>query len=176
MNASVRTAATSRGFSLVEVTLALAMIASVLISLMLVMGMASDAAARATRLTTIGHILTDAHQRIEGLPMKDGPLKGTPFYYDGDGVFIPIDAPEDVLVTRIYSVEAELATPHAAHAPDARGLKALTLRLRWPVDGASGRSLSDSAANTETMTSFVTSLTGPGWEKVDANFQPRIDL
>ncbi|MFT5470053.1 MAG: prepilin-type N-terminal cleavage/methylation domain-containing protein, partial [Verrucomicrobiales bacterium] len=78
----------SAGFSLVEISLALAVIASVLVSLMLVMGMASAAASKATRLTTIGHIFTDAHQRMEGSPLRDGQLKGSPYYYDVDGVFV----------------------------------------------------------------------------------------
>lgn len=169
------------GFSLIEVTLAMAIIASVMISLMLVMGMASDAGSRATRLTTIGHILTDVHQRMEGAPLQNGPVQSSyswdgAFYYDVEGVFVPHDAPEDRLLRRTYRVDVELSTPDPEAFPNAHGLKAVTMQLKWPVDPATGVHLAKEGHNVDSMTYFVTALSGPSWEEVDPQFQPTIDL
>lgn len=166
----------SGGFSLVEISLAIAVIASVLISLMLVMGMASSAAAKATRLTTIGHIFTDAHQRMEGNPLRDGQLRDAPYYYDGEGVFISQDDSRELQLSRVYRVDIVISTPAPNVAKNAEGLKAVTMEIAWPVNGADGSLLGYSANNRESMTYFVTALTGPNWEKVDPTFDPTIEL
>ena len=181
MNTRIRSH--QRGFSLIEVTLAMALIASVVTSLMLIMGMASEAANRATKMTTVGHILTDVHQRIEGKPLENGPVmdKGqtvedAAFFYDVEGVYVGIDAPEDRILSRTYRVEVDLATPTHHDAEHAEGLKAVTIRILWPVDSESGRPLAKTGSNVESMTYFVTTLTGPNWEEVDPQYIPTIDL
>lgn len=160
------------GFSLIEVTLAVAIIGSVLVSLMLVMGMGIDAVSVATRQTTIGHILTDTHHRLEGNPLKDGPIGDGPYFYDVDGVFVPKDAPVEMLDRRTYRVDVELKSPDVNYAPDAKGLKAVVLEVRWPV-GPEGKVI---GRHVETMTYFVNTLTGPNWEEVDHNYEPVIEL
>ncbi|MEM7013968.1 MAG: type II secretion system protein [Verrucomicrobiota bacterium] len=169
------------GFSLVEISIAIALIASVMITLMLVMGMASDAAGRATRLTTMGHILTDVHQRMEGAPLQDGPIQSSlsrngAFFYDVEGVFVPPTAPVERLLRRTYRVDVTLSTPDAEQFPNAKGLKAVTMQMKWPVDPLTGDHLAKGGHNVESMTYFVTSLTGPSWEEVDSNYEPTIDL
>ncbi|MFT5470846.1 MAG: hypothetical protein ACI8UO_005977, partial [Verrucomicrobiales bacterium] len=78
--------------------------------------------------------------------------------------------------SRVYRVDVEISTPRPDFSEHAKGLKAVTLQLAWPVDGETGKLLGITNNNRESMTYFVTTLSGPSWEKIDPSFEPTIDL
>jgi len=178
-----------KGFSFIEVLLSLALVASALVTLMALVPMGLKASRDATNSVIIGHILEDAHERLEGLPLKDGPLDSEPFYYDNEGVFIipakPTEANTegatanllDRLERRLYRVDIRLVSPlNDEFKKNAPGLKALILTVAWPVNTETGEvNNSIYSRNRETVTYFVNALTGSGWSNIDPDFKPLIE-
>ena len=118
---------TLRGFSLIEVILSLALVASAIVTFMALIPVGLKSSRDATDSIVMGHILEDAHERLEGHILKDGTPDSAPFYYDNEGVFVaPVDSkgespgggsgktdPEELsedasLLTRVYRVDLRL--------------------------------------------------------------------
>ena len=120
----------NRGFSLVEIMIAITLIGTVLISLMALVGMGIKAAHDSTHRATLGHIYTDVHHRIQGAPMEDGPIPQSPIYYDEEGVYVPADADEELIRRRTYRVDVRLNTPAGKGQEGASGLKSVMVTVR----------------------------------------------
>lgn len=165
------------GFSFIEVVLALALVASGLVTLMALVPVGLKASHQAQRRTITGHILEDVHERLEGNPLREGPLESGPLFYDEEGVFVASDALADRLARRLFRVDVTIKKPVGPDfTKEAPGLKAVIIELAWPVNPQSGKILSAPTPNTRaTVSYFVTTLTGPAWEAIDKNFQPLIE-
>ena len=185
------------GFSLIEVILALALVASAIVTFMALVPVGLRSSQDATDSIVMGHILEDAHERLEGEKLKDGSLETGPFYYDSEGVFVvPVDSEvvspgggnddteeartekRDGRERRVYRVDIELVRPFdpqiRSRAPD---LKAVILDVSWPVDPESGEVAGEGQrTNRKSVSYYVNALTGPSWSEADGDFEPVIEF
>ena len=188
-----------KGFSFVEVLLSLALVASALITLMALVPMGLKASRDATNSIIMGHILEDAHERMEGHPLIDGSLNSKPFFYDDEGIYVaPVLPTKDDhasqtdkltsesravgnskrLSRRLYRVDIRLVSPKNEKLKQtAPGLKAAIVTVTWPVNPLTGIvQTSAYSGNRESITYYVNTLTGPGWSEVDPTFEPLIEF
>jgi uncharacterized protein (TIGR02598 family) len=168
---------TTAGFSFVEVVLALALVAGSLVTLMALVPVGLKASREANRRTITGHILEDVHERLEGNPLRDGPLETGPIYYDDEGVFVDEGAAPDRINRRMFRIDVRIEKPASeALSRNAPGLKAVVIEIGWPVNPNSGELMGVATSRTRaTVSYFVTTLTGPNWEKIDSHFDPLIE-
>ena len=107
ISARHQTKSDSAGFSLIEVMLALVLVASAAVTLMMLVPAGLRSSRDATDSIIMGHIIEDAHERIEGRALKDGSLDSEPLFYDREGIFV---TPDDVeLVTRLRGKKEKIA-------------------------------------------------------------------
>jgi len=174
MNSYTRSARNrSEGFSFIEVMLALIIVALALLTFLELLPVGLDSSRNATTSTTVAHILEDAHERLEGHALKNGPIDSGPFFYDEEGIFLATALDNYTgHRSRGYRVDIRLVSPAdkaiEQHAPD---LKAVMMTISWPVH-SSGEV---KGANKESLTYYVNALTGPGWNAVDRDFETRIE-
>lgn len=179
---SQATGAFPKGFSFIEVLLSLTLVASALVTIMALIPAGLKASRNATNSVIMAHILEDAHERLEGHTLTDGPLESEPFYYDEEGIFLtPIEdalSQSSRLARRLYRVDIRLVSPKndnlRQHAPD---LKAVILTVSWPVNLDTGEVPGDQySSNRKSITYYVNTLTGPGWSEIDSDFEPLIEF
>ena len=185
-------------FSLVEITVALAIIATGLIAVVGLIPVGLEASRQSAEHTVTAIILEDVHNRLQGHPLKTGPLEtfrdipglvrpGSPFFYDDLGVYLPGETRGGAAITpeerlrrnyradvRIVPVRrggnADLETKLA----DAPGLLAVVIEISWPLHPLTGEPMG--AENPKTSVSYyITSLTGPEWERIDSDFKHKIE-
>jgi|GEM_PF-851876 len=191
------------GFSFIEVMLSLTLVASALVTLMALVPVGLETSRNATNSVIMGHILEDAHERLEGHALKDGALDFDPFFYDDEGIFVApadpgkgsaggggskIEIIEDGIeihgggggdhksarqLRRLYRVDIRLVSPDneviKKNAPD---LKAVILTVTWPVNPLTGEPPDNiGSGNRKSITYYVNAMTGPGWSKIDPNFE-----
>lgn len=166
------------GFTLVEVTLALAIIATGLIAIISLIPIGQQAARRSTEHTVTAVILEDVHNQLEGAVLREGELPSSPFFYDQQGVFIPDDATEELLAQRLFRAEVEIADiVDTEEVPYTDGLMAVIVELYWPIVGETGEKMA--GANSEpktTISYYLTTLTGIEWSEIDSSYQPKIEF
>jgi uncharacterized protein (TIGR02598 family) len=165
---------TPAAFTLVEIILALAVIATALVAVIGVLPVGMDSSRQAVSQTAVALILEDLHNRLQKETLQPGPASFSPAYFDVHGVFIGSDATPAELAGRLYRADVAVAkwqTPPA----NTSALLAATVALSWPVDPASGKPLGASNPRT-TVTFGVTELTGPAWQAIDPTFTPKIEF
>ncbi len=161
-------------FTLVEVSIALAIAAVALISLTGFLSRALQDASDSADQTAVGSIFQDIHDRIEGSPLKEGPLPASPLYYDQRGVFHepapdePADG--DVLTDRFFRADVSLVRPADAADGD---LFAVRVDVYWPIgdDGTPLRPEEPGAS----ITYYTTARTGRAWPIIDPDHIPKIE-
>ena len=200
MNASFQQPRTfPKGFSFIEVLLSLALVATAMVTLMALVPIGLKASRDATNSIIMGHILEDAHERMEGHVLIDGALNSKPFFYDDEGIYIAPVLPtkEDHasridkltsesrairtskrLSRRLYRVDIRLVSPKNEELKqNAPGLKAAIVTVTWPVNPVTGIvQASAYSSNRESITYYINTLTGPGWSVVDPTFEPLIEF
>ena len=74
---------------------------------------------------------------------------------------------------RLYRVDIRLVSPdNEAIKKNAPDLKAVILTVTWPVNPLTGEAPGDiSSGNRKSITYYVNAMTGPGWSKIDPNFE-----
>lgn len=179
------------GFSLIEITIAITLISTVLLGFVGVMAMGVKAASDSTRRTILGSLIADVHHRIEGAEMKEGVIERSPLFYDEEGRFIPEedekedsdDLPER---RKVYRVDVRLAKPDSSQVVNrygdepipinehASGLLAAIIELSWPVD--EDGEVDKNTQNRDSMTYFVNTLAGMSWSEVDPEYKPVIEF
>lgn len=165
------------GFSFTEVVLSLGLVASALVTLAAMVPIGQKAAREARLRTVVGHLFEDVRERLEGFPLKDGPVSEEAMYFDNDGGHIPEDAPPERLERRYFRVEVRLDPPAypLSLASEAGGMKAVRIEIAWPVDPRTGEAVGKPGPDTRAAQSyFVGTLTGKGWKEADADFVPAI--
>lgn len=163
-----------RGFTLIETSLAIALAAILVTAGFAMLPHANKAAQDAGDYTVLGLVMEDVRDRIEGQALVEGVPEISPLYYDLDGRPIDPDQ-EERSQDRHYRVDLELVKMAESQRPvDAEELLAARIEFSWPVDSQSGDALGDRNPRYET-TFLVTTLTGPDWEAIDPDFQPRVE-
>lgn len=170
----------SAAFTLTEIALALAIIAVAMVGIIGVLPAGLNASRQAIDHTVVSTILEDIHHRLQNEPLKEGDLSFSPAYFDERGVFIPADTdstdPEiakEHKRNRLYRADVKITRWHERPA-NTGSLLPVVVEISWPLDG-NGDAIG--LENPKTIiTSSVTSLTGPDWEKIDPQFTPKVEF
>ncbi|MEM9479382.1 MAG: prepilin-type N-terminal cleavage/methylation domain-containing protein [Verrucomicrobiota bacterium] len=173
-----------KGFTLAEILITLAIISTVIISLLALLPAGMQASNEATEKTITAVILEDLHDRFETeqVELVEGDI-GTSeqFFYDGQGVYIPPDADSQARDRRFFWAEASIVEVDPANlqadtaaGPPSTELMAIRVNLWWPVDATSGSPLRDDPGTS--VTYYATSLAGLDWATIDPAFRPRVEF
>lgn len=165
-------------FSLIEVSIALAISSVAIIALLGMFPAAMLAGRDAVDQTAIGTVLEDVHERLEGSELTTGTVPGSPFFYDEQGRFWSPDQerPDNFTEEHFFRVDVRLASPAAGSSstiemPD--GLLAATVELSWPLD-ENGQAVGRSNPKTS-VTYMITTLTGPDWKAIDPDYRAKVE-
>lgn len=173
MESRVRTRA---GFSLVEIAMTIAILATVLVITIALLSPGLEAGMKSASQTITGAILEDVHERLEGEPLIEGVPSGNPYFYDDQGIFIREDAAPDVLSRRIYRADVRIVRPHGSNLPEhTTGVMGVIMDLYWPVNSDTGELFANAKPGTS-ITYYLTTLTGPDWERIDPTYVPKIEF
>jgi len=159
-------------------------IATVLLAVIALLPLASEAGNDAAAKTAVGVLFEDFQERIEGEELKE--TNGTPivYYYDEGGVFVDPTSSTYQPLDRRYRAEAHLLTPtgqwYQSSDMNSTAL-ALQVRIFWPVNPNTGAAMGNADPLTGEVpakskaTYFVNTLTGRDWPEIDASYQPKIE-
>jgi len=151
------------GFSLIEVVLALGIVAFALVAILGMIPIGLEAMRSSVEGTTSNLIMQDIRARVEGLPFKAQDLPAS--YYDQQGMHAGAAS------NAYYKVDVRVASP--LQSPTNAGYMAVVVTLAWPVQADGSLPVRSSKA---VSSFYVTPLTGPGWQNIDTNFVPLIDF
>ncbi|MFP6873083.1 MAG: hypothetical protein VCA55_06175 [Verrucomicrobiales bacterium] len=166
----------SRGFSLIEIVITVGILATVVVSLVGILPVGIKFAEDAANRTVLAVILEDVHNRLEGQLLEPGEVSLSPFFYDRQGLHIGEDSDEEVKMGRLYRADARLIDiAEGSRLKHTSGLMAVRIDVRWPVDTYSGVPLRKGKPQ-ETITFYVTPLTGSDWPAIDTNYRPKIEF
>jgi uncharacterized protein (TIGR02598 family) len=138
------------GFSLVEVTLTLGIIAFALISILALVPIGMKSSGEAIDATHTALIGQDVQKRVKSTVVSttfaaNSDVAGI-WFYDRDGFFLGTATS----ATAFYRANTIIHKDWGANAPpanvDATLLRPVTVQLRWPIDPATGNPLGTSAA------------------------------
>tara|TARA_R110000850_G_scaffold60079_10_gene138186 strand:- start:1030 stop:1569 length:540 start_codon:yes stop_codon:yes gene_type:complete len=167
------------GFSLIEVSIAMAIAAIALLSIIGILPHAMDMSRDSADQTAIGAILEDAHDRLEGQRLIKGVPLVSPLFYDQQGRFVEkvedVDDVEDPLINgAFFRIDLILSDIHELNLPAlASSMKAVKMKVFWPVR-ENGDPVHASAPELN-VSYFVSALTGPDWSTIDPDFKPKIE-
>jgi len=166
-------------FSLMEVTIALAIAAVAVVSLIGVMSSGTKSATDSADQTAIGNMFEDIEDRISNRVLKVGEIEGSPFFYDLRGSFIDPEleavADSSLITRRFYRAEINLIKPvvNAGDSTNFEEALAIQVKIFWPIDDKGGP-IHPQEPGSE-ITFLTGAKTGPGWTEVDQTYQPRIE-
>jgi uncharacterized protein (TIGR02598 family) len=127
-----------RGFSLVEVTLAIGIIAISLLAILALVPVGLNSGREAIDATHIGLIAHDVQTRtkssITSATFVGADITLLPWYYDREGVFV--DVTSNGYGSVIYRAEATIHSTWNSVPPniDATVLRPVTVNVGWPID------------------------------------------
>jgi len=152
------------GFSLVEVVLALGVVAFALIAVMSLIPVGLGALKDSMASTTNSLLLSNVRSTLVGQSCVVGDLG--PYFYDADAKYLGTTlGPES-----FYKVQVKLAQPYLAVTNS--NLLVATVKITWPANNSG-----NSTGNNLFQTSYLVSpLTGPEWPVLDPTYKPKIDL
>lgn len=169
-----------RAFSLIEVTIALAISSVAIIALLGMFPAAMLAGRDAVDQTAVGTVLEDVHERLEGSELIAGTVPGSPFFYDEQGRFWTPnqERPDSFTEEHFFRVDVRLADPQAGAGAGATvempdGLMAATVELSWPLD-TNGHAIG-SGNPKSSVTYMITTLTGPDWKAIDPDYRAKVE-
>jgi uncharacterized protein (TIGR02598 family) len=163
------------GFTLTEIVLAIAIIATAMIAVLGLIPAGLNASRDAADSTIVATVLADVNNRLKGHPLRGGIASFSPAFYDAAGNFIHTDTEEPATFRNvIYRADAEILEWDIK--PVGTGsLRPVRVSLSWPVSTADGAPVGSS--NPKTIVTFgVTTLTGPAWEEIDRKYIPKVEL
>ena len=164
------------GFSLVEIALTIGILATVLVITIALLSPGLDASMQSASQTITGAILEDVNERLEGEPLTEGVVANSPYFYDGQGIFISSTATPEALSRRVYRANARIVKPSGENTPDnTSGVMAVIIDLYWPVDSDTGELFPNAKPGTS-ITYYLTTLTGPDWTRIDPSYVPKIEF
>lgn len=142
-----------QGFSLVEVTLAIGLIAVVLLTILGLIPVGTKSGRDAIDTTHVSMIMNDAEARIRAsVTSSDFPSAGTPavrqllYFYDKDGVYYDTAGG---YTGALYRVDATIGASWANALPnvDIHYLRPVTASVRWPVSSSNGAPLRNTTSS-----------------------------
>ena len=164
------------GFSLVEIALTIAILATVLVITIALLSPGLEAGMQSASQTVTGAILEDVHERLEGEPLIEGVPSKNPYFYDDQGIFIRADAAPDVLSRRLYRADVRIVKPHVSNIPEGTtGVMGVIVDLYWPINSDTGEIFANAEPGTS-ITYYLTTLTGPDWQRIDPAYVPKIEF
>ena len=174
---------TQSAFTLVEIVIAIALVSTLMIAFIGLLANSIQSAQDAAKRTILGQVFADLHHRIEGNLLEPGTLKSpdgfktSPFFYSPDGVYVGTKGDnERSEQERYYRVDVELVeTKDKRVSEHSKGLLAAMIDISWPVDPRTGESLGNSTRYHESLTYYVNTMAGPGWQTVDPSYKPIIE-
>lgn len=136
------------GFSLVEVTLAIGVIAFALLAIFSLIPVGLNSARAAIDATHTSLILEDVQNRIQssitGATFNGSAAVTLNLYYDRNAVALPGYA------DALYRADATIAGAWGANPPppnvDSNYLRPVSIQIGWPVDASSGAIVGNNAA------------------------------
>ncbi len=184
-------------FSLVEVVLSLAVIATAFIGLLSLLPAGLDASREAANSTVVATVLEDLNNRLQNLPVvpksadqdpadpdPDKSITHFTAWFDDRGVYIKVPskakgaALSDPLTKYRVLYRADVRVPEwktGAAPANTSSLHPVTISLSWPVDENTG--LAPQAGNPKTVVTYmVTTLTGTDWPLIDPTYNPKIEF
>ncbi len=173
------------GFTLTEIVLALAIIATSFIAVLGLLPAGMNASRQAADSTVVAAILENLHNRLQGEPLarpKPGKTGDTnekwqvsfsPAFFDDHGVFIPADASSADKARRLYRAEVHMCTWKSKPASTG-SLRPINIELSWPVDAKTEKALGKDNPKT-VVTYTATALTGTDWTAIDTSYVPKIE-
>jgi uncharacterized protein (TIGR02598 family) len=162
-------------FTLTEIVLAIAIIATAMIAILGLIPAGLNASRDAADSTVVATVLADLNNRLKGQPLRGGSAPFSPAFYDSAGHFVNTD-PEEPATFRdvIYRADVEILG-WDSKPPGTDSLRPVRISLSWPVGTADGTALG--VANPKTVVTFgVAALTGPAWEEIDRKYIPKVEL
>jgi uncharacterized protein (TIGR02598 family) len=161
-------------FTLIEIALALAIIATALVALLGLLPAGLDASRQAVNSTVVAAVLENVHIRLQGHPLKMGPAIFSPLFFDDHGIFIRPDAEPEELARRLYRADVQISEWKERPA-NTSALRPTTISLSWPVDLRTGDALG--TGNPKAVVTYgVTTLTGPDWQLIDRKYVPKVEF
>jgi uncharacterized protein (TIGR02598 family) len=139
------------GFSLVEVTLAIGIIAVALVAIMALIPVglnSSRDAIDATRSSLIGQdVQTRVKSSVTNGTFSGGDVTLPPWFYDRDGVFVDVTA--NGYSSVVYRADAIIHSTWNAAPPnvDATVLRPVTVTLGWPINPTTHLAVGSSATS-----------------------------
>jgi uncharacterized protein (TIGR02598 family) len=154
-------------FSLVEVTLSVAIIATGLLGIIGILPVGLDASKRAVDSTIVANILDSVQHRLQGQPIEDTAghtIFTDPLFFDAQGTAVSLESGLETRPSIVY--RADLTIRDFAKRPAHTGsLRAVSVALTWPVDRVTGAA--PATLKPRTVVSFpVTTLTGTDWKDI----------
>ena len=162
------------GFSLTEIVLALAIIATAFIAVLGLLPAGLNQSRQAADSTIVAAILEDVNNRLQGQKLQTGPAAFSPAFFDDHGVFIPATAAPADQARRLYRAEVNIGT-WKTKPTGTSALRPITIQVSWPVDTRTG--LAVGTGNPKTSVTYTaTALTGPDWTAIDTTYVPKIEF
>jgi len=161
-------------FTLTEIVLALAIIATAFVAILGLLPAGLDASRQAANSTVIATVFAEVHQRLQNQPLVTGKLPFSPAFFDERGTFIPPEADELAQARRLYRADVEIGewNERPVHT---NSLAPVTIALSWPVNPATGEAIGKD--NPRTVVAFpTTTLTGPDRPEIDRHYVPKIEF
>jgi len=164
-------------FTLVEIVLVLAVIATALIAIIGVLPVGLDAGRQAANQTVVALIFEDVHHRLQSQPLTTGTASFSPLYFDDRGVLIQPATSSTGGVSypnALYRADVTIGAWNT-QPPNTSGLTPVTIALSWPVNPISGQPIGPK--NPQSSVTFgVAPLTGTSWPIIDPNYVPKIEF
>lgn len=161
-------------FTLVEIVLALAIIATAFVAILGLLPAGLDASRQAANSTVVAEVLDDVHQRLQNQPLNVGPVAFSPVFYDDRGIFIAPDADPATQARRLYRADVSIVEWNQQPA-NTSALRPVTIALSWPVNATTGDALGKDNPRTF-VTYATTTLTGPDWQAIDRRYVPKVEF
>ena len=162
------------GFTLTEIVLALAIIATAFIAVLGLIPAGLNQSRQAADSTVVAAILEDVNNRLQGQKLQTGAPSFSPAFFDDHGVFIPATAASADQARRLYRAEVKIGT-WKTRPSGTSVLRPITIQVSWPVDLKTGLALGTGNPKT-TVTYTVTALTGTDWPAIDTSYVPKIEF
>jgi uncharacterized protein (TIGR02598 family) len=167
----------SAAFTLVEIILVVAVMATALVAIIGVLPVGMDAARQAGSQTVVALIYEDVHNRLQSQPLTPGAAAFSPAYFDDRGVLIQPTTSSTgsaVFTNAFYRADVTIGTWNTQPA-NTSGLMPVTIALSWPVDPNSGQPLGPK--NPQSSVTFgVAPLTGTAWPVIDPTYIPKVEF
>ena len=161
------------GFTLTEIVLALAIIATAMLAVIGLLPLGMDASRQAANHTIVATILEDLHNRLEGEKLQAGEVAFSPAFYSDAGTFISEDSEGREAAKPYYRAEVRIAE-WSERPTHTSGVRPVVIKLYWPVDSETGDPIGGSTPKT-TITYGAAPLTGTDWPSIDPRYSPKIE-